>query len=730
MSIRLKTTSWHIAFYMAMVHIASCTLQTKEPYKDWKVYGGSKQRIQYSALKQIDTNNVQNLQVAWIYHTKDAEPSSQIQANSIVVEGVLYGVSPRLKLFALDPATGHEKWVFDPFKDTTAAGTKRRGVNMCRGVALYNGGENDQRIFYTVGSFLYCINSLTGKPHPSFGNKGSIDLHNDLGRDVKDLFVTSTTPGMIYKDLIIVGTYVSEEAAAAPGHIRAYDVHTGKLRWIFHTIPHPGEEGYESWEDKEAYKHIGGANSWAGFTLDEEKGILFAPTGSASYDFYGGKRLGQNLFANSILALDAATGKLKWHYQTVHHDVWDWDLPTPPILVMVTKEGKNIEVLVQVTKTGFIFVLDRATGKPLYPIEERPVPTQTDLVGEKLSPTQPFPTFYPPFVRQVVTEKDLNTLVPDSSYQDIKKQLSSFTTGNLFNPPTKKPTIIFPGMQGGAEWGGPCFDPSTGIMYINANEIPRVLTMVDVKDEQPTSQQTHLEAGKALYNTTCIGCHGPDRKGGGDFPSLVGIENKYSEAEFTSLLSSGRRRMPAFNQLTEHEKSALASYILNIKSKQYQKFVATAKAKDPYHTVPYSSMGSARPTKFETREGYPAINPPWGSLNAINLNTGKLLWKEPLGDYPELKAKGIHAGTENYGGPVVTAGGLLFIAATKDGKFRALNKQSGKLLWETDLPAAGFATPSIYEVNGKQYVVIACGGGKLKTKSGDAYVAFALPDKQ
>lgn len=710
---------------------AFITSELKEPYKDWSIYGGSKERIQYSRLDQIDTSNVTNLQPAWVYHTKDAEGFSQMQDNPIVVDGVMYVVSPKLKLIALNPVTGAEKWIFDPFRDTTGE-QKRRGINMCRGVSFYNGGENDKLIFYTVGSSLYCVNSLTGRPQTSFGNKGTVDLHNDLGRDVKDLFITSTSPGMIYKDLIVVGTYVSEEAAAAPGHIRAYDVHTGKLRWIFHTIPYPGERGYESWVDKQAYKHIGGVNSWAGFTLDEKKGILYAPTGSASYDFYGGKRLGDNLYGNCILALDAATGKLIWHYQTVHHDVWDWDLPAPPILVTLKKDGKDVDALIQVTKTGFLFVLDRATGKPLYPILEKPVPTKTDLVGEKLSPTQPVPTFYPPFVRQTVTVRDLNNIVPKASYDELKKQLATYTTGNLFNPPTKKPTIVFPGMQGGAEWGGPCFDPATSIMYINGNEIPRLLTMVDVKRQEiPKGQQTNnFQAGKVLYNTTCIGCHGPQMKGGGDFPSLVGVGKKYSVTEFKNLITTGRRRMPGFSQLTEKEKTALASFVLNIKSVQQQKFVQSSKAKDPYSEIPYTSMGSARPTKFETREGYPAITPPWGSLTAINMNTGKVVWKEPLGDYPELKAKGIRAGTVNFGGPVVTAGGLLFIAATKDGKFRAFNKRTGAILWEADLPSAGFATPSIYEVNGKQYIVIACGGGKEKVKGGDAYVAFALPNEK
>jgi len=718
-------------FVILLILVISCTSDSSDSYREWKIHGGGNDKILYSSLNEIDTNNVKDLQVAWTYHTNDAESSSQLQVNPIVVDGILYGVSPKLKLFALDPKTGKEKWVFDPLagKDSSAGNQKKRGINICRGIAYYKGEGKDKFIFYTVGSYLYCIDVFTGKPSPTFGNKGSIDLHNDLGRDVSRSHVTATSPGIIYKDLIVMGIATSEDANAAPGHIRAYDVHTGKMRWIFHTIPYPGEPGYESWDDPEAYKHIGGANVWAGFSLDEERGIVFAPTGSAADDWYGGKRLGNNLYANSVIALDAATGKLKWSYQTIHHDVWDRDLPAAPALVSVLKDGKKTDAVLQVTKTGFIFLLDRETGQPLYPVEERPVPQETDLTGDKLSPTQPYPTFFKPFVRQSLTEADLNTNIPDSSYRDIKAKLSTYKTGHLFNPPSKTPTLIFPGMTGGAEWGGPSFDPTTGIMYINANEIPRLLTIGDAKEEKITSNQTNLKAGKILFANNCAACHGPDRKGNGDFPSLIDVGKKYDLATFLSLLSTGKNRMPGFNHLGQSEKTAIASFILDQKSIQHNKFVAAENAKDEYHQIPYSST-SGRPSKFETKEGYPAVSPPWGTLTAINLNTGEFIWKQPLGDYPELKAKGIHSGTENFGGPVVTAGGVLFIAATSDGKFRAFNKRTGELLWETDLPAAGFATPSIYEIEGKQFVVIACGGGKLKTKSGDSFVAFSLPDEK
>jgi len=519
----------------SIILMSACKLPGAENNNEWKIYGGNKSNNHYSSLKEIDTSNVSQLQVAWIYHTGDADSMTQIQVNPIIVDNILYGVSPKLKLFALDAATGKERWTFNP---VTADATKGKGyfsMNVCRGVAYYSDGKNDKRIFFAASSSLYCVEAITGKSISSFGDNGKIDLHNDLGIAAKDFYVATTSPGIIYKDLIIIGSRVSEEAAAAPGHIRAYDVYTGKLRWIFHTIPQPGEEGYETWDDKEAYKHIGGANAWSGFSMDEEKGILFAPSGSASYDFYGGKRTGQNLFANSVLAIDAATGKRIWHFQTVHHDVWDRDLPTAPVLVTLTKGGKKIEAIAQPTKSGFIFLFDRSTGNPVYSIEEKPVPTDSGLLGEKLSPTQPWPSFPKPFVRQSLSESDLNTVVSDSSYSDIKKRLASYKTGFIFNPPSKQGTIIFPGFDGGAEWGGPSYDPKTGLLYINANEMPWVLTMKDV-DNNIKKSETNMQAGQRLYNSTCMACHGMNREGSGNFPTLLAVNKKYNEQQFIEII--------------------------------------------------------------------------------------------------------------------------------------------------------------------------------------------------
>lgn len=708
------------------VFFVACNTKRSPDFSGWQVYGGNKANNHYSSLSQIDTANVTQLEVAWHYRTGDAEEATQMQVNPIVVNGILYGVSPKLKLFALDAATGRPKWTFDPVTDTAgeAKGKGYFSMNVCRGVAYYTDGASEQRIFYSASSQLYCIDAATGKPVSSFGTNGKIDLHNDLGTDAGSLYVAGTTPGIVYKDLIIVGTRVAEEMPAAPGHIRAYDVHTGKLCWIFHTIPQPGEAGYETWENKEAYRHVGGANAWAGFSLDEEAGIVYAPIGSAAYDFYGGKRLGTNLYANSLVALDAATGKRIWHFQTVHHDLWDRDLPTAPTLVTLTKEGKKIEAAVQPTKSGFLFMFDRKTGEPVYPVEERKVPTDTELEGEKVHPTQPFPSLPAPFARQSLTEKDLNRLIPDSSYQTIKKRLSTYSTGFIYNTPSKAGTVIFPGYDGGGEWGGPAVDPTSGILYINASEMPWVLTMIEAKNTVAASGETALQAGQRIYARLCSSCHGAERQGGGNYPSLVNVNKKYNEASFEALLTTGRRMMPSFAQLTGDEKKALAAFILDLKKYQTTKFAGTAAPENEWSKMPYRATGY---NKFLTPEGYPAVRPPWGTLNAIDLNTGALVWKDTLGDYPELKAKGLHTGTENYGGPVATAGGLVFIAATSDARMRAFNKRTGQLLWEVALPACGFATPSTYSINGKQYVVIACGGGKLKKPSGDSYVAFALP---
>lgn len=715
-------------FFLVPCWIACHTAGDETAFDKWEVAGGNSFANKYSSLNRIDTSNVQQLQVAWTYHTGDMDTAahSQIQCSPIVVNGVLYGTSPQLKLFALDAGTGVQKWSFSPYDSIQGDKAGHFEINNNRGVTYWTDGRGDERIFYTAGAYLHAIDARTGKPVDSFGRKGKVDLHEGFGKDVHDLFVTSTSPPVVYKDILITGTRVSEAMDAAPGDIRAYDTRTGRQVWSFHTIPHPGEPGYETWEDPNAWKFTGGANSWMGMTIDQQRGIAYVPVGSASMDFYGGKRRGANLYGDCLLALDAATGKLLWHFQYIHHDTWDWDPSSAPVLLTVTHDGKKIDAVAQTTKTGFVFLFNRETGKPLFPIVETPVDTATRLVGEKLWPTQPIPQLPKPFTRQTFTEKDINPYLSPEEYEDVKNRLSGYHTG-MFIPQSKEGTVIFPGFDGGAEWGGPAVDPGTGILYVNANQMAWILKMLDM-DSKPKPREDLGMAGKRLFMQHCMSCHGPDRKGSGNYPSILNINKKLDEAQLISFINTGRRMMPAFEHLKQQEKEAIASYVLELKDKQSRPYVEELSAQDSFRIVPYNISGY---NKFLSKSGRPAISPPWGTLNAIDLNSGQLVWTTPLGEEPELKAKGYpQTGTENYGGPVVTAGGVLFIGAAKDGMFRAFHKGTGKLLWETQLPAAGFATPATYMINGRQYVVIACGGGKLGVHSGDSYVAFALPEKK
>ncbi|MGB4725423.1 MAG: PQQ-binding-like beta-propeller repeat protein [Sediminibacterium sp.] len=713
------TNKW-LLFLSVLILMLACDPQ-QPTYLSWAKTGGGSENLKYSALQQIDTTNYAKLGVAWVYHTEnnDSTKFGPMECNPIIVEGVMYGVSPKLKLFAVNAATGKEIWTFNPADSASNKTWHRSSVNMNRGVAYWE-KENDKRIIYTVGPIVFCVNATTGKLVPSFGTDGGISLVNGLDRDPTKLFVAPTSPVMAYKNLFFVSGLVGEET---PGHIRAFDVLTGKQQWIFHTIPYPQDKGYETWDDTTAYRHMGSTNSWAGFSLDEKRGILFAPTGNPTNDFYGGNRTGMGLYGNSLLAIDAATGKLKWHFQTVHHDVWDMDLPAPPALVTVTHKGKKIDAVAQTTKTGFVFLLDRETGKPLFPVKEVSVNTATTLANEKLWPTQPMPVIPKPLVRQSFDSADLNDIVDASSYASIKKTFLNYGPSKIFTPPSVKGTIVLPGYDGGAEWGGPSFDPETQFLYVNTNEMAWLLNMVENKKNDKTLL-TNYEAGKIIYTQNCMKCHGTEMQGGGNYPSIVGSDKKYTVSSFSQLVTTGKRMMPGNNALTKQEKTALASYVLNVKNAQQIKYTGDVSKLLPPQKTTYGFTGY---NKFLTPEGYPAIRPPWGSLTAIDLKTGAHVWKIPFGEFEALKAKGIPAtGRENYGGPVVTKGGLLFIGASADGKFRIIHKRTGKILREIDLPAPGVATPSIYEVNGKQFVVIACGGSKWGGKTSDAYVAFTL----
>jgi quinoprotein glucose dehydrogenase len=658
----------------------------------WPVNGGP-DNIRYSALRQIDPSNVARLQQAWSYDAHDAFKDSEMQSNPIVVDGMLYATTPKLRVIALDARTGREIWSFDPNQGTQPQRRYRH-----RGVTVYK-----DRVFFTHRNYLWALDRKTGKPIQPFGDDGRVDLRKGLDRPPESVTISASSPGVIFEDLFIMGSTVPETLPGSPGHIRAFDVNTGKQRWMFHTIPHPGEFGYETWPP-EAYKISGGANAWAGLSVDAKLGMIFAATGSASFDFYGSNRVGDNLFADCVLALDARTGKRMWHFQAIKHDVWDLDFPAAPSLVTVTRNGQKVDAIAQITKTGYVYVFNRRTGEPLFPIAYRKAPA-SPLEGEKLAETQPYPLKPPPFTRQTFTEDMVTNRTPEAhtAVLDMFRKLDS---NGIFTPPSLRGTVLMPGTDGGGEWGGAAFDPDTGLLYVNSNEQPWVIRMV-----------THDTT--SLYKNNCASCHRDDRTGTPPtFPSLIDIGQRRSREEIAAVIREGTGRMPGFDHLGRGI-NEIVDFLLTGKD------TGSAAAKDA-NWQKYRNEGYIL---FRDPEGYPPLTPPWGTLNAIDLNKGEIRWRIPFGEYPELVAKGIkNTGSDNYGGPVVTASGLLFIGATNfDKKFRAFDKLTGKLLWETVLPAAGNATPSIYEIDGREYVVIVCGGGKNGAPSGSSIVAFALP---
>ena len=667
--------------------------------RDWAYSGGSPGNVHYSSLKQINTANISQLQQVWSF---DAGEPGGLETTPLIIDGVLYAYTPTQKVFALDAATGKLIWRFDSERGAVPARAER-------GLAYWHDGK-EKRLFAGVANYVYAIDAITGKGIPSFGENGRIDLREDLRGDPKLQSVSITSPGVVYKDLLILGDATPEQLPAPPGDIRAYDVRTGKLRWIFHTIPHPGEFGYETWP-KDAWKTSGAANNWCGMALDEERGIVYIPTGSAATDWYGADRVGDDLFANTLLALNAETGQRIWHFQGVRHDLWDRDFPAPPTLVTVTRDGKQVPAVSQTTKQGFLFLFNRIDGTPLFPIEYRKVPSSV-VAGEVASPVQPFPTKPAPFARQRLTEDLLTTRTPEAHQYALEKFRTYISDGQFVPNREGQQTVMFPGYDGGAEWGGSAFDPKTHIIYINSNDVGLTNALV---------KRTAGTGGKALYLNHCASCHG-EHLGGAPpaFPALTNLRERMNADQISTLIEQGKGRMTGFPSITRPERRAIGDYLLNGE---------TATTTDSSGPVVYGTTGYK---KFLDQDGYPANATPWGTLNAINLDTGDYVWKITLGQYPELTAKGLpDTGSENYGGPVVTDGGLLFIGATVlDKKFRAFDKATGKLLWEAKLPLSANATPATYEVNGRQYVVIACGGDRdPSTPKGGIYVAFALPSK-
>jgi glucose dehydrogenase len=761
---------------------------------DWSAYNGGLNGDHYSPLKQINRRNVHRLQVAWRFDTGE---KGQLQTNPLIVGRTLYGYTPTEKVIALDAATGRLKWKFDSGIPGTQPG---------RGFAYWTDGKQSL-LFAGVMNFLYCLDAETGKPLASFGENGRVDLRKGLGRDFQTQSVVLTSPGVIYKDLIIVGGRNPETHPAPPGYVRAYDVHTGQQRWVFHTIPLPGEPGYETWP-KDAWKTAGAANNWAGMSLDAERGIVYVPTGSAVMDFYGGDRLGNDLYANCILALDAATGKMLWHFQGVHHDLWDRDFPAPPALYTIERDGKAIDALAQTSKQGYLYLFNRVTGEPLFPIREHPYPAST-VPGESASPTQPLPDLPPYSERQKLTEDMLTTRTPEAHAWAVKTFHDLRSSGQFYPMSIGQETVVFPGFDGGAEWGGPAIDPVAKVLFVNENEmawlgglIPREKTgnvgeqvykdqcalchgidrsgsppafpsligidkkltaakiaetvhrgtgrmpsfpniaddrlraLLDyLRSETDSSAKKELAStpdqaaepgnavGATVYARRCAICHGDKREGiAPSFPMLIGIGSRMSESQVAELIHQGKGRMPPMPKLQGEELKALLEF-LGVHPPQANE---EAEGEDRYNFTGYK--------KLLDPDGYPAIAPPWGTLNAIDLKSGRILWKIPFGEYPDLAGQGqpqgkLATGSENYGGPVVTAGGVLFIGATVyDRKFHAFDTRSGQLLWEYELPFAGMATPATYMIDGRQYVVtVATGGRDPKSPVGGAYMAFALP---
>ncbi|PLW82359.1 pyrrolo-quinoline quinone [Kineobactrum sediminis] len=683
----------------------------------WRTTGGDPASSHYSALDQVNRDNVGELRLAWQYHSAPSATlpaSSELQVNPIVIGDTLYGRNPLHNVFALDAATGAERWTFSPPAEHV-------GLSNMRGVTYWQGEHrNNARILFTSGHFLMALNAHTGALIDSFGNGGRVDLRTGLGRDPELLSINSPSPGVLFGDLIIMGSAVTESAGAAPGHIRAYNVISGEPVWTFHTIPQPGEFGHDTWPEA-AWEYAGGANAWAGMSVDVERGVVYVPTGSPTPDFDGSRRKGANLFGNTLLALDARTGKRLWHYQTVHHDLWDRDLSSAPALVTVMEAGETRDLVAQASKEGVVYLLDRDTGEPVFPIEEVPVPA-SDIPGTWSYPTQPRVTLPEPFARQTMTIDDLTNITPEANAA-AKKVWQQAHDLVYLRPPGLRKSILLPGFYGGANWGGGAFDPATNLYYINATNAPNIISMEPVQ----VNRGSTMDVGEFVFREQCSGCHGVNLEGFYPYaPALTGVEQRLTKREAMAIVTSGKGRMMPFAHLSQHERDAAVDYLFAYSANTLAEIPETEQDAAEQETV-YVFAGYK---DFVDERYYPAIKPPWGTLTAINLATGKHQWQIPLGEYEELSKEGIApTGTRNFGGPVVTAGGLLIIAATSDEKLRIFDKANGTLLWEYALPAAGYATPATYAIKGRQYIVITASGGKLGTATGDQYLAFTLPEQ-
>lgn len=663
-------------------------------FKSWTVSHGDAGSRRYSALDQINRSNVQRLQVAWIYRSAGEAGKKSgwrgIQANPIVVDGVLYAPNADRAIVALDATTGCERW---RFQVETPARLGLDDAPARRGLVYWPGRDGfAPRIIFASGSWIYALDPKTGRPVDGFGENGRTPFP-----------VGGTAVGVIWE-----GTYI---VPGLRGDIISYDLGTGRQLWRFHTIPKPGEFGVETWRGTAR----DGANCWGGVALDEGRGIVFAAIGAPQPNFTGVDRLGDNLFSNCLVAIDARTGRRLWHFQNVRHDLWDLDNPAPPNLATITRDGRRIDVVVCVTKTGSTLLLDRVSGKPVFPFRLRRAPVST-LPGEITAAYQPDPELPEPFASPEFKADEVTQRTPEAR-EHVLKQMQRMRQG-WYEPYAEGVPTLFRSTRGGAEWTGASIDVPTGRLYVSSNHLVSITTL-HRSDERERDPALPPSEGEKVYQAMCVACHGPRRQGTGMVPSLVGLKNRMSDEEAISLIQKGKGAMPPFPMLSGKQRNAVVDFLMR------RNQPPSAPPKDGsdarYFEVAYKFLND--------HEGYPGGQPPWGTLNCIDLNTGKLLWRVPLGEYEELTRQGVpRTGTENFGGPTVTAGGLVFCAGTKDEKIRAFDKDTGEELWSAKLPFGGYAPPATYEVDGRQYVVIAAtGGGKPDTPTGDAWVAFALP---
>jgi quinoprotein glucose dehydrogenase len=703
-----------LRFSLTMVGLAALLLAFQPaakqlPYSKWSDYSGSADSMQYSSLKQIDKSNVKQLELAWSYPAPG--PTGRFAFNPLIVDGVMYLNGEGQSIVALEAATGKRIW-----SHPTEGQPTNRGFNYWE-----SKDRSSRRLIYAASSYLQEIDVRTGVSIPSFGNDGRVNLREGLGRDPKTIReIQSGTPGRVFENLIILGTAPGEEFGSPPGDLRAYDVITGKQAWIFHTIPHPGEFGYDTWPP-DAWKYVGGANTWGELSIDEKRGIAYFPLGAPTYDFYGGDRIGANLFGDSLLALDARTGKRLWHFQMIHHDLWDYDPTAAPKLLTVRHNGRMVDIVAQPTKFGFVYAFNRVTGEPLWPIEERRVP-QSDVPGEKSWPTQPFPTKPPAFARQTFT------VIDPAEKETYKQTLLAARNFGLFTPPSEKQnTIVAPGDGGGANWGSTAGDPETGIIYIKAANAPDLQHLAERPPQRTFAGGTPEQQGHFLFSQRCAGCHGEERAGVAS-PKDIGAD------KFKDIVTHGQAQMPAFTDLTAGNLDALVAYISNPAAGVLPP-AAQASSRPPLPPPPPGQVryfGRYNNLMFASN-GLPVIGPPWTTLTAVDLNEGTIKWQVPLGFAPELASKGIRntgAPRATGGGPAVTAGGLIFIGSGQDQTLRAFDKDTGKVLWEKEMEGSPKGMPAVYEVGGREYVAFLTTAPVRGNPALQAYHVFALPEKK